>query len=88
MFAFTLDLVVVVQLILSVFLPLLVGLVTNKVTSGGAKAWLLAGLTLATAVFTDLGFALANGTVFDLGVALLSAIPFFAISVAIHYGLW
>lgn len=85
---FTLDLAQIVQVILSVFLPILVGLVTKKVTSGGTKAVLLASLTLLTSVFTELGSSLSSGTVFDLGVALVTAVPFFAISVAIHYGLW
>lgn len=88
MFEFTIDWAQLVQMIVSVFLPILVGLVTTKVTSGAVKAWLLAGLTLATSLFTELGSALTNGMVFDLGVALMTAVPFFVISVAMHYGLW
>lgn len=85
---FTLDPAIVVQLILAVILPIFVGLVTTKVTSGGKKAVLLAGLTLVTSLFTQLGEAIASSGVFDLGLALLAAIPAFAISVATHYGLW
>lgn len=85
---FTLDPAIVVQLVLAVFLPILVGLVTTRVTSGSIKAWLLAGLTLVTSVLTQLGQAIAASTPFDVGLALLAVIPAFAISVATYYGLW
>lgn len=85
---FTLDPALVVQLVLAVLLPICVGLVTTRVTSGSVKAWLLAGLTLTTSVVTQLADAIANATAFDLGLALLATIPAFAISVATYYGLW
>lgn len=88
MFVFTLDPALVVQLILAVFLPIAVGLVTTRVTSGSKKAWLLAGLSLVTSLFTQLGAALASHSAFDIGLALLAVIPAFAISVATYYGLW
>lgn len=88
MFVFTLDPALVVQLILAVFLPIGVGLVTTRVTSGSKKAWLLAGLSLLTSLLTQLGAALASHTAFDIGLALLAVIPAFAISVATYYGLW
>lgn len=86
--AFTLDPMMVVQLVLAVVLPILVGLVTTRVTSAGTKAWLLAGITLVTSLLTELARAISSGGTYDLGVALLVAIPAFAISVASHYGLW
>jgi hypothetical protein len=86
--AFTLDPSVVVQLVVAFVLPVLVGLVTTTVTSAAVKAWLLAGLTLLTSVLVELGRAIADGATFDLGVALLLALPAFVISVASHYGLW
>lgn len=88
MIVFTLDPALVIQLLLSVILPIGVGLVTTRVTSSAKKAWLLAGLTLVTSLLAGLGEALANNTPFDVGVALLLAIPTFAISVATYYGLW
>lgn len=88
MFVFTLDPALVVQLVLAVVLPILVGLVTTRVTKGSIKAWLLAGLTLVTALLTQLGAAIAAQTPFDVGLALISVIPAFAISVATYYGLW
>lgn len=85
---FTLDPALVIQLVLAVVLPIAVGLVTTRVTSGAKKAWLLAGLTLVTSVVTQLGAAVADNRAFDLGLALLAVIPAFAISVATYYGLW
>ena len=88
MFVFTLDPALVIQMVLAVFLPILVGLVTTRVVAGGVKAWLLAGLSLVTSVVTQIGVAVANNTTFDLGLALLATIPAFAISVSTYYGLW
>ena len=88
MIVFTLDPAQVIQLLLTVIMPIGVGLVTTRATSGAVKAWLLAILTLITALLTGLGGAIASNTPFDVGLALLSAIPAFAISVATYYGLW
>ncbi len=85
--AFTLDPAAVVQLLLAVVMPVLVGLVTTRVTSAGRKAWLLAALTLITSLLVELGRAITAGTTYDLGVALLTALPAFVVSVATHYGL-
>ena len=85
---FSVNPALVVQLLLAVILPIVVGFVTTRVTSGAKKAWLLAGLTLVTSVLTGFGAALANSVAFDLGLALIAAIGQFAISVAMYYGLW
>lgn len=85
---FTLDWAIVIQIVLAVFMPILVGLVTTKVTSGELKAWLLAGSTLVTSTLAQMAQAIANSTSFDVGLALLAAIPAFAISAATYYGLW
>lgn len=86
--AFTLDPATVVQLLIAFILPVLVGLVTTRVTSPAIKAWLLAGLSLVTALLVELARALTAGETYDLGVALLTALPAFVVSVASHYGLW
>ena len=86
--AFTLDPLAVVQLLIAFILPVLVGLVTTRVTSSAVKAWLLAGLSLVTALLVELARALTAGETYDLGVALLTALPAFVVSVASHYGLW
>jgi len=85
---FTLEPSIVIQIVLAVFLPVLVGLVTTRVVASSVKAWLLAGLTLVTSVVTQLGAAVASGIPFDIGLALLAVIPAFTISVATYYGLW
>ena len=86
--AFTLDPATVVQLLIAFILPVLVGLVTTRVTSPAVKAWLLAGLSLLTSLLVELARALSEGVTYDLGVALLAALPAFVVSVSAHYGLW
>lgn len=85
---FTLNPSIVIQIVLAVILPILVGLVTTRVTSSAAKAWLLAGLTAVTSLTVELGRSVATGSTYDLGLAILAVFPAFAISVAMHYGLW
>lgn len=86
--AFTLDPAAVVQLVIAFVMPVLVGLVTTRVTAAGRKAWLLATLTLVTSLLVELSRSIATGSTFDVGVALLAALPAFVVSVAAHYGLW
>lgn len=86
--AFTLDPLAVVQLVIAFVLPVGVGLVTTRVAAASMKAWMLAGLSLLTSVLIELARALGSAEVFDIGVALLAALPAFVISVATHYGLW
>lgn len=85
---FNLDPALVIGLLVSTVLPLLVGLVTTRVTHGGLKAALLAGLALVTSLLTELGVAVTSGVTYDLGQGLLLAIPAFLIAVGMHYGLW
>jgi hypothetical protein len=88
MLTFTLDAALVIQVLVSTVLPLLVGLVTKTVTSGGVKALLLAALALLTSMLTELGTALAAGTTYDVGVGLLLAVPTFLVAVGMHFGIW
>jgi hypothetical protein len=74
----------IIQTLVSTILPLLVGLVTKKVTRSGVKALLLAGLAIISSGLTEL---LAVET-FDLGDWLVGAIGSFAVAVSAHYGLW
>ena len=85
---FSVDPALVIQLVLSTLMPLAVGVVTDRVTSGKVKAWLLAAFTLITSIVTGIGDALASGTSFDIGLALILAIPAFVVSVSTYYGLW
>lgn len=86
--SFTLDPALIIGLMVSTVLPLLVGLVTTRVTHGGVKAVLLAALALLTSLLTELGVAVSNGVTYDLGQGLLLAVPTFLIAVGMHYGLW
>lgn len=85
---FNLDPAQLVQLLSATVMPLLVGLVTTKLTKGAVKAWLLAGLTLITSVLAQLGTAMGAHMPFDVAAALAQAVPAFTISVATYYGLW
>lgn len=84
---FTLDLLTILQFVAATLLPIVVGLVTSKVTHSGTKAVLLAALTLATSLVAEAIRAVEAGEVYDLGTALFLALPAFATSVAFHYGL-
>lgn len=85
---FTVDPALVVQLLLAVILPIIVGFVTTRVTKAAVKTWILTTLTLVSTLLTGLGSAIAADAPFDLGLALILAIPSFAISVATYYGFW
>lgn len=85
---FSLDTLVIFQvLVLPVFLPLLVGLVTTRVTAAGVKASLLAALALVTSLVSEGVETIAGGGVYDVGQALVLALPTFFFAVAAHYGL-
>lgn len=87
MIEFDVPLVPVLQLVLGVLLPVLVGLVTTRATSSGAKAVLLAALSVVTSLLTELVGALQAGTVYNLGFALVLGLGTFIVAVATHYGL-
>jgi hypothetical protein len=88
MIEFTIDPILVITLVVGTVLPLLVGLVTTRVTHSGVKALLLAGLSLATALLTELGASWTRGEAYDLGTGLLLALPTFLVAVGLHYGIW
>lgn len=87
MIAFDVPLIPVLQLVLGVVLPVLVGLVTTRATSAGRKAVLLAALSVVTSLLTELIGALQAGTVYNLGLALVLGLGTFIVAVATHYGL-
>ncbi|WP_329114424.1 hypothetical protein [Streptomyces sp. NBC_01353] len=72
-------------LLISVVLPVLVGLVTTRVTHAGAKAVLLLALSTLNGLLVEV----ANpGPGFDLGTAAVLALVSFATGVLAHFGLW
>ena len=88
MIEFTFDVWQVVQLIVAVVLPVLVGLVTTRTTNPGLKAVLLAGLALATSLGTEALAANDAGVSYDIGTGLVAGLGTFIVAVAMHYGLW
>lgn len=78
----------VVQFVVAVLLPVLVGLVTTRVTSANRKSILLFALSGISAFLNEVLVAANSGAAFDLGAALLLFLTTFIIAVAMHYGLW
>lgn len=74
-----------VSMIVGVMLPILVGLVTSRVTNPGVKATLLALLSAVSGLGSEW---LSRGDDFDLGVAAIYWIQTFIVAVAMHFGLW
>lgn len=74
-------------LVVSVVLPALVALVTNRMASPGLKAVTLAGLAALVGFLSELLHALVTALSFDVGTALLTWVTSFIIAVAAHYGL-
>jgi len=73
------------SLLVSVVLPVLVGLVTTRVTHAGTKAVLLLALSTATGFFTEL----ANpGPGWTAGTAAVLSLVSFGVAVLTHFGLW
>jgi hypothetical protein len=85
---FNLDWVQVLQLVIAVILPLVVGLVTKEVTSANVKAVLLLALSALTAFLTSWLNAAQQNVPFDIGAALFAFIATFVVGVATHFGLW
>lgn len=72
-------------LAISVILPVLVGLVTTRVTHAGAKAVLLLALTALNGFLVELSTA---GDDYDLGSAVVLTLVSFGTAVLSHFGLW
>jgi hypothetical protein len=72
-------------LAISVVLPVLVGLVTTRVTHNGVKAVLLLALTAANGFLVELSQA---GDDYSIGTAIVLWGVSFAIGVLTHFGLY
>ena len=88
MFTINLDLPQVLNLLLAVVFPILVGLVTKTVTSSRVKAILLATITFAVTFVTALLSAVLAGEPLDVIGTLLTCLAAWLIAVASHFGLW
>lgn len=85
---FNLPPALIIGALVSTILPLLVGLVTTRVTHGGVKATILAALAAVTGLLTELGVAVNAGVSYDLGNGIVLAIISFLTAVGLHMGLW
>lgn len=84
----TLDLPQLLNILLAVVFPVAVGFVTTRVTRPGAKAVLLATISLASGLVSSLLAAVLAGVAFDIIGALLTGLAVWIIAVATHYGFW
>lgn len=85
---FNIDAAQLIGLLLTAVLPLLVGLVTTRVTDGRVKAVLLALLSLVTGLLSELAAAVNAGVTYDLGAGLTVGLTGFLIAVGLHFGLY
>ena len=74
-----------IGLTISVVLPVLVGLVTKRITHAGIKAVLLLALSILNGFLVEF----ANpGPDWDFGTAVVLSLVAFAVGVLSHFGLW
>lgn len=76
-----------VLILTGIVLTLLVSLVTNRVTDGRTKAYLLAGLSALSQVVAAFTIAVNDGSVFDIGQAALRAIATFLVAIGTFHTL-
>lgn len=88
MIKFDINLYQILQLVSGTILPLIVGLVTTRVTLPGVKAVLLAALSVIVPLVSEVAQALQTGKLYDLGSALVLALGTFLVAVGTHFGLW
>lgn len=73
----------IIGLLITLVLPILVGLVTTRVTSAGVKAVLLLLLTAANGFLVELGNA---GPGYNVANGVFYAAVSFVTAVAVHFG--
>jgi hypothetical protein len=73
-------------LLVSTVLPVLVGLVTTRVTNAGVKAVLLLALSTATGFVTE--YVAPHDAGYSVGTAAVLALVSFATGVLAHFGFW
>ena len=81
----TLDRAYWLALLINVLLPVIVGLVTTRVTSAGTKAVLLLALSGVSGFLTELAHPVDG---WDAGTAAVLALVAFGTAVLSHFGLW
>lgn len=86
--AFAPTWVQLVTLVVTVLLPVLVGLVTTRETNPARKAVYLAVLSAVTGFGSQLLDALASGQTYDAAGGLYTAVVALVVAIALHYGIW
>lgn len=87
-YTFQPDLGGVLGLLVTIVLPIIVGLVTKRSTSATFKSLFLLFLAYVSA-FLSAWLAAANkGVDFDILVVLYNGVINFVIAIAVHFGLW
>lgn len=78
------------QILVSVLLPIVVAFVTKQQTLGKVKAFVLLGLSAVTSIAFAASDAANTGTLsdFDWKTAVLGAVVTFVIASASHIGIW
>lgn len=84
----TISLAQVLSMVVGVFLPIVVGLVTTHVTHSGIKGTVLALLSAVAGFLSEWVAALQAGEAFAIDQALLAWLGTFVVAVATHFGLW
>jgi hypothetical protein len=86
-FDFQNEWLAIVQVALVLVLPILVGLVTDKLSSSLLKVVLLGGLTYAATLLTGLGDALSAGVAFDWVNLAMNGFITWALAAASYAGI-
>jgi hypothetical protein len=81
------QLTLLLNTVLAVFLPTLVGLVTTRATNASVQAILLLSLSVIQTLIGQIVVAVGTGS-FDWFTWILAAIGSFVVGVATHYGFW
>lgn len=87
-FLFALNVPQLLNLFIAVVFPLLVGVVTKKVTSGRIKSILLASISLASGLVSQALAAILAGVPFDVVGAFLTGVAAWLIAIATYEGFW
>jgi predicted membrane-bound spermidine synthase len=85
---FDIDWTYVLTFLVGTFLPLVVAIVSTKVTSAKAKGILLALLSLVTSIASGILDALLTASPYDLGQNILLFGGTFVWAVASYFGIW
>lgn len=84
----SINTVQVASLLIGTVLPIVVGIITSKVTAKRTKALALALLSAVSGFLTEYVTAADGAGQFHVDQALLTWLMTFVVAVAVHYGFW